>query len=230
MSNFIFVTGHQHSGTTILRKIIGNHKQVYEYYDEKPFDKILSLFKTENKGEFVVGKYPDLLDTELESISRTIDLTNLKIICILKDPRQVLVSIRKRNPNIAVSDFLKRWERIAQNCIELSEKDNRCILLKYEDLFGQEFLKIKETFRWLGLEYDHNIIDSNHKIVSKINFKHDVPDQMPPRHQQEAFRTYQINQPFVQHTWDFGSELTQQELKYFQVSTIQTIMEKLEYV
>ena len=56
-------------------------------------------------------------------------------------------------------------------------------MIRYEDLFDENYLNIKKIFNEIGFKYTANIIN--------------IPDNKPANTEQMKYRTYQINQPFI---------------------------------
>ena len=85
----ILVTGSHHCGTSILRKLIGNHPGVKDIPHElgtlKPLDK---EYKTD-----VVAKMPNLNDQLVKECKAR---PELRVVCVLRDPRDAYTSLLER--------------------------------------------------------------------------------------------------------------------------------------
>ena len=104
MENFIFIIGCGHSGTTLLNKIIGNHRDIYSipnetYLFKKSPDEIkeiLNIYDNNRKSlkkKFVCEKTPTHVYHINDMYTHTI---NPKIIIITRDGRDVFSSLKKR--------------------------------------------------------------------------------------------------------------------------------------
>jgi hypothetical protein len=176
----IFIYGFPHSGTTILRKIIGDHPLVYEYYNETGNPPEIS--KTH-----VVFKCPILPDLRQKDCRR---------IMIIKNPYDIFGSLYLRlgknylsTPRHTISDYEDHVRHF------LSTRD---IKVRYEELFEEETRK--GIFSLLGLDYAP-IIERETYIGEKWK---EIPEE-PPDFQVEGsyhalYRSWQINQPFENMT------------------------------
>lgn len=194
----IFVTGSPHSGTTILRKIIGNHKEVSALEREISLNHIT---KDSIKGintKFIVAKSPHCDDNFCDIIR---SYTKTKAVCVVRHPLEVFASLKMRfahENKTQIEQRMVTWIKHNINCISLrNESRNNVMVIKYENLFHDNHIEVKNLFEWLGLDYYPEIISQNQNIPSKVNWNGNIPKTMPERTKQEAFRTYQINQPFL---------------------------------
>lgn len=175
----IYVFGFGHSGTTILRKIIGDHSLVDEvtYETHEVPDYIIR--------PHIVFKFSGLPD------SRHIDC---KRIMIIKNPWDVMGSIKKR---YGPADFpSKIWKVFYAyiNWIEYFTKDTDDYKVRYEDLFKAG--AIESIFEYLGLEYEGV---KNRR--SEFTFYPGSPLFCDKKFIALAkLRTKQINQPFQNMT------------------------------
>jgi hypothetical protein len=68
--------------------------------------------------------------------------------------------------------------------------------IRYEDLFKQKFINLKKILNSIGLKYDNTIFD-NTKYKNVICSSVKLDDKKPSETDHAAYRTWQINQPFI---------------------------------
>ena len=184
----IIVNGFQHTGTTILRKIIGDHPDVYdtemEIYDMKALKEVDGYSHAVCK--FVglpVQLYP-------------YDVTR---IWLIKNPWDVFGSIIRRlgtswktAPNYALKDYLYYIERWVTEDLEGVD-----IVLRYEDLWRDPYIWVK-IHQGCGLT-PMGLIPGQRR--AGMGSGAEIPTEEPPRHMIMDFRTWQINQPLEDKTY-----------------------------
>jgi hypothetical protein len=194
MCKKIIIFGFPHSGTTILRNIIGHIKNVYDIVDEiKNIDDNVCY----ENYEYVLCKYPYLIN---ENLLLTKYSDYIKIF-IIRNPLYVFSSLNKRfkdekldvNHNVA-----KYIETITQfNYFKNEKKINNLFLIRYEDMFENKFEKLKNMFNDIGFTYNDDIFD-NSKYVNKVqhcnNLK--IPKTKPTEKEHAKYRLFQVNQKF----------------------------------
>lgn len=193
----IMVYGFPHSGTTILRKLIGEHSQIYDFYNEVEEPPI-------SKGPLVF-KIPMLPDDRHNECKR---------IMIMKNPYDIFGSFYMRfgeaylsYPGRRVSDY----ERFVQHFLTTSD-----FTIKYEEL-GK---RLPEVFEYLGFEYE-GIKNS----PAYISFEHKWIPEEKPTHQVEGpdhayYRQWQINQPFQDMTGQSAKNLPEYGREFINESEI----------
>lgn len=183
----IFIYGFPHSGTTILRKIIGEHPLVEDYLDEQ------SIPPPNDTGNLVY-KMPILADHSHVDCKR---------IMIMKNPYDIFGSFYLRfgdeylsYPGRMVSDY----ERFVEHFLITED-----FTVKYEELGD----RLPEIFDYLGLEFQgvknkNGYISSRHKWIPREKPTHQVDG---PDH--AYYRQWQINQPFRDMTGESAKFLPQ---------------------
>ena len=210
IKKMIFITGMGHSGTSILRKIIGNHHGVFDVLNEADH-----LYGTTipSKYEFVVYKFPrkdfSFLDDSHQADSRFISVS------IIRDPRDVFCSHRKRGGGSCDAPALiEEWIRHTETALNL-EKQSYGYLTQYEKLFENNYEGVKMIFDWIGLDSAQECIEVNAQRKVSINTK-TIPDREPVRFENNVlFRSWQINQPVKQMSGAWRNELDTATQKIF---------------
>jgi hypothetical protein len=201
MTKKILVTGFPHCGTTILRALVGNCKNVQdqsiEFGDPVNYDANSSF-------EFYVWKHP-FLHREFRDFGflhkPNTQFKDTIIIPIIRNPWNVFTSLHKRglhNEDFSVEDdrqghsapyYLNSAERI----YEVMENPIKDVYpIRYEDVFENNFEKLKSIFDSIGLEYDDTTFDNSSKAFkhNNVSYVNDVKTKYD-----NEYRVWQINQP-----------------------------------
>ena len=226
----ILITGYSHSGTTILKSIIGHIDNVHEIIDETDIvtQNHLTDAKNNNK-DVVLIKRPILTKKD---ILHDLYKDYIKIF-IMRDPRYVFSSINKRSDHNFSKNFMdsNKWHNaydytnIMKQFKHLSDNPKeRIYTIKYEDLFDNNYEKLKYILDSIGLDYTDRIFDNN----NYTNYSHssvvNVPDEKPENSDHRNFRTWQINQPFNNKNIPSKILLTKEQAMYINESiTIQSV-------
>lgn len=163
----IIIFGFPHSGTSILKSIIGHIDNVYEIIDET---KYININKFKINKEFILCKYPYTIPEFFG------DKYNDYIkIFIVRNPLFVYSSLNKRfsynlskRSNLSISSYINT---IKTFIYYLNHPMKNLYLIKYEDLFTDNFKQLKLILNDLKLNYSDDIFDNlkyTNKIVSSI--------------------------------------------------------------
>jgi len=193
----IIIFGFPHSGTTILRNIIGHIENVHEIVDE------VAMIDDNNSDytnyNFVLCKWPYLIN-ENELL---INYSDYIKIFIIRNPLYVFSSLNKRFKNTPPNDEEHNVDKyivtIKQfNKLENTKNIDNLFLIKYEDIFEDNYKNIKNIFDKIGFIYNDTIFD-NSKYTNKVQFGNNVsiPGDLPSPSCHTKYRLFQINKPFV---------------------------------
>jgi lysine/ornithine N-monooxygenase len=137
MLNNIFIIGCGHSGTTILNKIISNHKDIYglnyetSLFYESSHENIIKKINTFNSERIKLGKkyFCEKTPNHVYKINQIYKYTiNPKIIVITRDGRDVVASLKKRYNDFNMS--LNRWINDNNEWLNSSYINNfQCIII-----------------------------------------------------------------------------------------------------
>jgi hypothetical protein len=206
----VIIFGFPHCGTTILRSIICHIGNVYEIVDETP--KIDDNNIDYINYDFVVCKWPYLIK-ENSLISEYSDYIK---IFIIRNPLYVFSSLNKRfNFNTLHESYniYKYLEAIKQfKKIKNTENINNLFLIKYENIFEDNYKKLKCIFDEIGFLYNDDIFN-NSNYINKVQFQCDVtiPKSLPPDCEHTKYRLFQINQKFENKNDDNKIDLTKEQ-------------------
>lgn len=234
MTNNVFIIGCGHSGTTILNKIISNHKDVYGVNNEtslffKNNTEIINILDNFNSRRINFNKkyFCEKTPTHVYKINEMYKYTvNPKIIVITRDGRDVIASLKKRYGDFNKS--LKRW--IDDNTQWLnSSYINNFHILKYEDLVLNKSQTLSYICDFLEIEYYDEIFNYNKKEVKlPSNF---FDNNIFEGNNHDKLREYQVNQDLYDGTGRWENELTEEEIqKLYSNVKFTEIMVKLGYV
>ena len=200
----ILVTGFPHSGTTILRAKIGECKSVYdepkEFGDPPNYSPALPY-------KWYVWKHP-FLHREFRNYTFKIkpnsQFSNVIVIPILRNPWNVFTSLKQRGEKTGDFDIrdnnqghsLAYYFNAAEVFLDALKNNYEGVYpIKYEDMFLDNFKKLKEIFDKIGLEYDDNIFTTKTKTYR--NNESEYIENLDELHKIGGdIRIWQINQKF----------------------------------
>ena len=232
MENFIFIVGCGHSGTTILNKIIGNHRDVYGIPNEtflfsRNHNEIISLVKGYNENKKKINKkyICEKTPRHVYFLDKMYVYTkNPKIIVITRDGRDVVSSIKKRNGNIHFG--IDRWINDNHQWLNHKNKDQFHVL-KYEDFVKNTKETMIKICQFLEMDYYDEIL--NYK-KEKITLPPDFFNGLIQDEKHDKLRSYQINQDIYDGSNRWIKDLTQEEIQLlYSHKAFLLMMEKLGY-
>lgn len=191
----ILVYGFAHSGTTILRKLIGNCIDVYDVPEEALY---VPCVNTEKNN--IVIKYPiPKLPNNFYATSHK----DYKIILIIKNPYDVFGSMFKRLGHLNYKGCtIHDWARYGALFLSFrNNSKNNIFTVKYEEMFENKYKIIEDMFSFLNLPY------SEKEIIYKVRGSYVTKSRIIPENEPDregashgAFRMWQINQKFLNKT------------------------------
>jgi tRNA G46 methylase TrmB len=190
----IIIFGFCHSGTSILKSIIGHCKDVHEIIDETNLINTKNINLNNLNKKFILCKTPFFKEEYLS------DKYNDYIkIFIIRNPLWIYSSLNKRyDYNLPDKVSFKRYINILDKFIYYKNNQIQNLhLIKYEELFTDNYKNIKNILNLIGLQYTNDIFKNelyDNNIISSIK---DKPIIVPKNNQHELYRTWQINQPFI---------------------------------
>jgi hypothetical protein len=218
----IIIFGFPHSGTTILRNIISHIENVYEIVDEVP---IINDNIEYTNYKFVLCKYPYLI-YENDLLTNYSDYIK---IFIIRNPLYVFTSLNKRLENTHIDNnhtITKYIDTIvAFNKFKNKNIDN-LFLIKYEDMFEDNYKNLKYIFDEIGFSYNDIIFD-NSKYINKVQHGSNltIPTECPPNYSHMEYRLFQINQPFKNNNNNINLTEIQHEILTTDINILETYPE-----
>ena len=198
----ILIIGFPHCGTTILRKIIGRCDNVHEIYNEV-YNPICDA--TTPKKEFLLMKipftYPAFFEKEYEDFIK---------IFIIRNPLLVFSSI---NARFKCENVLYHTINDYINTITCYTEEQNCknmYKIKYEDLFDNNFQKLKSLLHDIGVNYTDNTFtyESNATAWGQC-----VPINKPDPTDHDNYRIWQNCQKFVSNNNFDNINLTKTQIE-----------------
>jgi len=227
---YVFVVGCGHSGTTLLLKFLGFHPDILAIPDEtgwflqrssfKLKSDLFSIFQLLNLFfvTFVAEKTPNHVFrmNEIEAL-----LPNSKFICMVRDPRDVVVSLMARG--YSIEQAVSRW--IDANTQILTRKHDKNVeVIWLEDLVADADGSMSKVFQFLELlpvkVKRRQSCDKSNFYTNSINVDHDEKKGHLAR------RNWQVNQPLLESTVRWKSTLSDQDLEYI-MTRVRTVCNSL---
>jgi hypothetical protein len=204
----IIIFGFSHCGTTILRTILGHIDEIYEIPKETDIIKNdeIALAKKLNK-KYVLCKSPQANE---KFFSHPIYEDYIKIF-IIRNPLWVYSSLNRRTSYNLTNyhDFTKFEFSTSKFYQYLNNPQNNYYLIKYEDLFINNYQNIKNILDKIGFSYNDKIFENscyyNHDTIKENKINDET--------NHKSFRQWQIRQEFVNNNNLNKLELTDIQLK-----------------
>jgi len=223
----IFIVGCAHSGTTLIRKILGCHSNLYEI----PYETYIFDCESPNKYKVPVSFKQWIEESKKNKKSRLIEKTpkhlfyiekifkyfpNAKILFMLRDGRDVACSQKARFINVINNPFLKGIkEWVKANQISTQWQYHPSIkYLKYEDLIQDLNSSLIDVMDFLEEDIENKILD----YYSNLNSKGKKEEKLSTELHGEAhkkLREWQINQPIFDGRGRWKEEMSEEEKQIF---------------
>jgi hypothetical protein len=215
MNSFIFIIGCGHSGTTILNKIIGNHKDIYGIPNEtylfmKKNNDIINILTNFNNNKIKLNKkyVCEKTPNHVYHINKMYHYTkNPKIIVITRDGRDVISSLKKRFGNLEFS--VNRWINDNNEWLNNPNK-NDFYILKYEDFISNKNEALLKICNFLEIEYYDEIFNYE---KNKIELPESFYNGLINNNKHYKLREYQINKDIYDGSKRWLNDLTEKELE-----------------
>jgi hypothetical protein len=152
-----------------------------------------------------------------------------KIVMIIKNPYDIFGSITKRFGHLnqqhhTINDWINHAKLFLK--FKNSPADN-VFVMKYEEMFKNDFAKVKSMFEFLGLQYtEKEIIHSQRKAYITSERLHIAP-VAPARTSHGPFRQWQMNQKIKNMTGESSKFLSPDIIK--ELNALSTVKE-LDYM
>ena len=207
----VIVFGFSHCGTTILKSIIGHIPDVHEIIDETDVITDSDIINAGDKN-FILCKYPqakDIFFTDLYD-------DYIKIF-IIRNPLWVYSSLNKRtNYNITNYHSIDKFINVCNlyNYYKNNPKNN-LYLIRYEDIFNNNYDELKSILNNIGFEYNDSIFNNELYVNKSHSHITEIPKDIVDNTDHDRYRTYQINQPFKKN-----NDIEKIDLIYSQIHTM----------
>jgi hypothetical protein len=216
----IFIVGCGHSGTSLLLNILDMHPHIHAIPFEsraflKPGWKIRLARLFWDKNTIAAGKqrWVEKTPVHVHAIGRILEIyPDARILIIIRDGRDVAVSLRKRTGDFAAG--VARW--VADNRAgEPFWNHPQVFKLTYEEMIGQFDAVMRRLCGFLGEPYDSAMRDFHQRRLDifRSNRKEQPPSESGDHHNQ--YRNWQINQPLFDGSGKWKQEISDEEKKIF---------------
>ena len=170
----IFIFGYQHTGSTVLRSIIGHIDNVYEvlYETDIVTNEMIGEAKKLN-CEYILIKNPHYKQEYF-----TKKYINYHKIFLVRNPYYVFSLWYKRITNKKqlrkTNNTPEHYLSVLNKFLEYSNLDskiltkNKLYCIKYEDMFNNSYKKLINILKVIGLQFSNDIFDNN-KYVNANN-------------------------------------------------------------
>lgn len=200
----VIIFGFPHCGTSILKSIIGHSSDVHEIENET--DAIPDMITDKL---FILCKFPF---TKTDFFSRKYH-EYIKIF-IIRNPEYVFSSLNRRfSYDIPEHHSISRYISTAKRFLyhrDKSPRDN-LYLLRYEDIFHNNFESIRALLNNIGIRYTDIIFNNDHFTNIHNSKISTVPLKEPSAVDHVRFRTYQINTPIENKNDPIKCSLTREQ-------------------
>jgi hypothetical protein len=190
----IIIFGFPHCGTTILKNILGHIDDVEEIYNET--DVINESAITTSK-KYILCKcpftYPKFFSEKYNEYIK---------IFIIRNPLWAFSSLNKRfqykklSKGHSIEDYIntiKYFNYYKHN----NNKNTNLHLIRYEDIFENNYKMLKDILDTIGFEYTDNIFNNeNYTNIHHTSIIESLIDK-PKNKDHWNYRTWQINKSFV---------------------------------
>ena len=202
-SKKILIFGFPHCGTSILKSIIGHIEDVEEIYNET------DVINKKSDKKFILGKSPHTLDKYFD-----LKYKDYIKIFIMRNPLFVFSSLNKRfNYSIPDKHNIDSYINTLTKFIKYKTNPEKNIYtIKYEDLFENNYDKLKIILNDIGFQYDESIFD-NCKYTNVIISNVKLLDKKPKNTDHAHYRTWQINKPFISNNDISKLDLNENQIK-----------------
>jgi len=156
----VFITGPARSGTSLLLILSKYFNNCFPHLDEEKHPLAPCMWHESSQYKHTIIKQPYGFFEEFRPAYSFQDLFNAgwKIICLIRDPRDTLVSYNKREKNGAHWCPPKSWIRTARELID--NVGHPCLFaLHYEDLVKDPVPTMNEVAQFLDVSLDQNFLN-----------------------------------------------------------------------
>ena len=196
----VFIVGCGHSGTSILRTMLGAHSRIYAV----PFESEIAMQDDPQRFHTTIGAFDRLAvaagkhrwiektPSHIHHVGRILKwCPGAKILLIIRDGRDVACSIQARSGNL--EQGIKRWVNDNLAGKEYWEHPNVHVI-KYEALISDFEFTIKDVLNFLGEGYEEGMKDY-YKTPKKWLARKVVDLPTPLGRNHHKYRDWQIHQP-----------------------------------
>lgn len=216
----IFVVGCGHSGTSLLLKMLNMHPHIHAV----PFESrayLKAAWKTGmarilwHKNTIAAGKFrwAEKTPSHVHAIDRILkDHPDASILLIIRDGRDVAVSLRKRTGNFAAG--VQRW--VQDNRAGEAYWDHpRVFRLFYEELVGNFDVIMPRICNFIGEPYDASMRNFHKHNLKLFNSQTTLQPSCVAGKNNAQLRNWQISQELFDGSGKWQREMSEEEKALF---------------
>lgn len=211
IENIIFIIGCGHSGTTLMNRIVGNHKNIYGIEEESYIfikgnvSQLHSWDKERNKKnkKWICEKTPNHVYKINEMY---LHVKEPNIIVITRNGFDVIASLNKRYGNLRES--IERWIKDNRAWINHPKKE-KFHILKYESFVKNPEEELKKICDFIGEEYDENMI---HYKKDPFELEENFFDHLIRDQRHGLLRKHQINKEIYDGSNRYLKDLSKEDI------------------
>jgi len=213
----ILVVGCGHSGTSILRAIIGRNSAIYDVGAETNLfvgvtESRFGIKFIRRRGLKALAEYRSASNrsgalTWVEKTPRHVRETafirvvapTARIVSIVRDGRDVVASLIERGESFEAA--IDRWVRDITSAVR-SSNQRRGYLIRYEDLVRDSVGTLSPLCCWLGIAYEPSMLEArgDEQVIKRLEIPHHFR------------RTAQIRSPIFDGSGRWRRDLTDDQL------------------
>jgi hypothetical protein len=226
----IFIVGCGHSGTSVLLKILDMHPNIYAVpFESRVFLKSGSKIRLArhfwNKNAIAAGKHrwAEKTPAHVHAIGRILAVyPGAKILLIIRDGRDVAISLRKRTGDFAAG--VARW--VADNQAgEAYWKHPQVFRLTYEELVGNFDAVMPKICEFLGEPYDASMRNFHQRRLDLFRSDSSMPPPSEAGEHHNQHRNWQINQQLFNGSGKWLDEMSAGEKVLFKQKAGQMLID-----
>lgn len=226
----IFIVGCGHSGTSVLLNILDMHPHIHAVpFESRVFLK--SRWKIRlaqffwNKNTIATGKnrWAEKTPAHIHAISRILAIyPNAKILLIIRDGRDVAISLRKRTGDFAAG--VKRWME-DNRAGEAFWNHPQVFKLTYEEMVSQFDSVIPCVCEFLGEPYDAAMRSFHQRRLDLFRAGQSAPPPSEAGEHHNQHRNWQINQQLFDGSGKWQREMSKEEKIIFKQQAGQMLID-----
>lgn len=232
----IFVVGCGHSGTSIMLRVLGAHRDIM------PIERESALFL---RSDYTLKKWFKEWDANCvnKGSRRWVEKTpphlfqlqrfwhfrpNAKVICMYRDGRDVVCSLKKREGYVNIHDRIDRW--VYDNAAALQfDEDPRLLFVKYEDFVTNPSECLVRVCDFIHEDFDEKMLNYSGDKISWYSDQDEKPKNVTNQQEHHALRNWQINQPIFDGSGKWRNLMLAAEKQAFKKSKAQELLVRLGY-
>lgn len=239
-----FICGCGHSGTTLLANMLASHPKVFipltetsafvrlkngrpearNFSDaQRQYSKLLKSFEKSSK-EFLCEKTPR--HVHVLDLIRSV-VPGAKFILLVRDGRDVAASFQRRYGS--PEKGIERWTDAADIIIQEQDADD-AFVLRYEDLIDDPSSKLENLCRFVGLEFDLEMLNYHKKPKFWFGQTQIRKSNGADGKEHLALRNWQVNQPIFDARGAWKDKLAASEVSSLENGPAGQLMKQFGYL